>query len=191
MTHDSPSSAAPSAPTVLDEIERRLVMALQEGLPLFIRPFSVLASRVGCGENDVLERAFAMVRRGRDQTFRRGCHPDRQTLAAQGDALLVLVPDADVVRLGTCSPGSPGVSSVTNVARAAGVAVQPVLRFAVLITTRFGGTLPICDSASNSRIASDILFALSRTANSGLISGYAGRWFKMCISSLFGFDPGS
>jgi DNA-binding Lrp family transcriptional regulator len=31
-------------------------MALQEGLPLFIRPFSVLASRVGCDESEVLER---------------------------------------------------------------------------------------------------------------------------------------
>ena len=45
-----------TAPTPLDEFERRLVMALQEGLPLFIRPFSVLASRVGCDESEVLER---------------------------------------------------------------------------------------------------------------------------------------
>ncbi len=42
--------------TVLDEIGRRLVMALQEGLPLFIRPFSILASRVGCNEDELLER---------------------------------------------------------------------------------------------------------------------------------------
>jgi len=42
--------------TVLDEIGRRLVMALQEGVPLFIRPFSVLASRVGCNEDELLER---------------------------------------------------------------------------------------------------------------------------------------
>jgi DNA-binding Lrp family transcriptional regulator len=40
-------------PKPLDEFERRLVMALQEGLPLFIRPFSVLASRVGCDESEV------------------------------------------------------------------------------------------------------------------------------------------
>jgi DNA-binding Lrp family transcriptional regulator len=44
------------APRPLDEFERRLVMALQEGLPLFMRPFSVLASRVGCEESEVLER---------------------------------------------------------------------------------------------------------------------------------------
>ena len=43
-------------PTPLDEPERRLVMALQEGLPLFIRPFSVLASRIGCDESEVIER---------------------------------------------------------------------------------------------------------------------------------------
>ena len=43
-------------PTPLGELERRLVMALQEGLPLFIRPFQILASRVGCDESEVLER---------------------------------------------------------------------------------------------------------------------------------------
>jgi DNA-binding Lrp family transcriptional regulator len=40
----------------LSEVERRLVMALQEGLPLFFRPFAVLASRVGCEEDEVIER---------------------------------------------------------------------------------------------------------------------------------------
>ena len=40
----------------LDEIGRRLVMVLQEGLPLLARPFSVLASRVGCDEGEVISR---------------------------------------------------------------------------------------------------------------------------------------
>ena len=40
----------------LDEIGRRLVMALQEGLPLLARPFSVLAGRVGCEEGEVIDR---------------------------------------------------------------------------------------------------------------------------------------
>ena len=50
------AGAAFAPPTMLDEIERRLVMALQEGLPFFIRPFAILASRVGCDEGEVLER---------------------------------------------------------------------------------------------------------------------------------------
>ena len=54
--HVTPRGVSLSPPSVLDEIGRRLVMALQEGLPLFIRPFSVLASRVGCDEGEVLER---------------------------------------------------------------------------------------------------------------------------------------
>ena len=106
---DAPSSAAPASPTVLDEIERRLVMALQEGLPLFIRPFSVLASRVGCEENDVLERIRQWSAEGVIKRF--GVVVRTQALATQGDALLVHdVPDADVVRLGNLLAKSPGVS---------------------------------------------------------------------------------
>ena len=106
---DAPSSAAPASPRVLDEIERRLVMALQEGLPLFIRPFSVLASRVGCEENDVLERIRQWSAEGVIKRF--GVVVRTQALATQGDALLVHdVPDADVVRLGNLLAKSPGVS---------------------------------------------------------------------------------
>ena len=72
---------------MLDEIERRLVMALQEGLPLFIRPFSVLASRVGCEENDVLERIRQWSAEGVIKRFGVVVRP--QTLAAQGDALTI------------------------------------------------------------------------------------------------------
>ena len=96
-------------PTVLDEIERRLVMALQEGLPLFIRPFSVLASRLGCEEGDVLERIRRWCAEGVIKRF--GVVVSPQESGSRSDALLVHdVPDADVIRLGNLLAREPGVS---------------------------------------------------------------------------------
>ena len=74
-------------------------MALQEGLPLFIRPFSVLASRLGCDESDVLERIRRWCAEGVIKRF--GVVVTPQESASRGDALLVHdVPDVDVIRLG-------------------------------------------------------------------------------------------
>jgi DNA-binding Lrp family transcriptional regulator len=44
----------PAAP--IGESERRLVSVLQEGLPFFIRPFALIAERIGASESDVLIR---------------------------------------------------------------------------------------------------------------------------------------
>ena len=165
MTHDSPSSAVPSAPTVLDEIERRLVMALQEGLPLFIRPFSVLASRVGCEENDVLERIRQWSAEGVIKRFGVVVRP--QTLAAQGDALLVHdVPDADVVRLGNLLARAPGVSLCYQRPR-----VLPEWPYNLFCAVRGADhdevRRNIADLRQRLKLTDcpfDILFALSRTA---------------------------
>jgi len=103
------SSVTMAQPTVLDEIERRLVMALQEGLPLFIRPFSVLASRLGCNEGEVLERIRRWCAEGVIKRF--GVVVNPQEGASRGDALLVHdVPDADVIRLGNLLAREPDVS---------------------------------------------------------------------------------
>lgn len=95
--------------TVLDEIGRRLVMALQEGLPLFIRPFSILASRVGCEERELLERIPELVRRGAIKRFGvivRSQEPDEGV-----NAMLVHdVPDGDVVGIGSSMSREPAVS---------------------------------------------------------------------------------
>ena len=85
--------------TVLDEIGRRLVMALQEGLPFFIRPFSVLASRVGCEEGEVIERIRAWCADGVIKRF--GLVVRRRTTDQAVSAVLVLdVPDEEVVLFG-------------------------------------------------------------------------------------------
>ena len=96
-------------PTVLDEIERRLVMALQEGLPLFIRPFSVLASRVGCDESEVLERISRWCKEGVIKRF--GVVVRHQELGYGANAMLVHdVPDEDVARLGELLASEPGIT---------------------------------------------------------------------------------
>ncbi|SDI29755.1 Lrp/AsnC family transcriptional regulator [Propionivibrio dicarboxylicus] len=79
----------------LDEIGRRLVMALQEGLPFFIRPFSVLASRVGCEEREVIERIRRWSDEGAIKRF--GVVVRRRASDREVKALLVMdVPDAEV-----------------------------------------------------------------------------------------------
>ena len=93
-------SAFFGSPALLDEIGRRLVMALQEGLPLFIRPFAILASRVGCDEAEVLERIRSWCAQGVIKRF--GVVLRHPGLGEAVDALLVHdVPDADLERVGT------------------------------------------------------------------------------------------
>ena len=87
------------SPTLLDEIGRRLVMALQEGLPLFIRPFAILASRVGCDEAEVLERIRRWCAQGVIKRF--GVVLRHPEVGGAADALLVHdIPDADLERVG-------------------------------------------------------------------------------------------
>lgn len=96
-------------PTPLDELERRLVMALQEGLPLFIRPFQVLASRVGCDESEVLERIRRWCADGIIKRF--GVVVRHHELGYTANAMLVQdIPDAEVARLGEVLAREAGVT---------------------------------------------------------------------------------
>jgi len=103
------ASAAFAPPTMLDEIERRLVMALQEGLPLFIRPFAILASRVGCDEGEVLERIGRWCAQGVIKRF--GVVVRHQKMANGANAMLVHdIPDDDVGRFGELLAREPDVT---------------------------------------------------------------------------------
>ncbi len=96
-------------PTPLDELERRLVMALQEGLPLFIRPFQVLASRVGCDESEVLERIRRWCADGIIKRF--GVVVRHHELGYTANAMLVQnIPDEEVARLGEVLAREAGVT---------------------------------------------------------------------------------
>lgn len=98
-----------SPPRPLEELERRLVMALQEGLPFFIRPFQVLAQRVGCEEIEVLER----IRRWCDEGIikRFGVVVRHHELGFRANAMLVHdIPDGEVERIGNALAQAEGVT---------------------------------------------------------------------------------
>lgn len=104
---DGPAGAAFAPPTMLDEIERRLVMALQEGLPLFIRPFAILASRVGCDEGEVLERIARWCAQGVIKRFGVVVRQHDPRCAAM---LVHDVDDDDLARVGALLAREPGVA---------------------------------------------------------------------------------
>lgn len=54
----------PDGPAVLGETDRKLVAALQEGLPLVRRPYDLIAKRTGLAPAEVLARLASMVERG-------------------------------------------------------------------------------------------------------------------------------
>ncbi len=114
MNGGDKKAAAPVAraylpPRPLEELERRLVMALQEGLPFFIRPFQALAQRVGCEEIEVLER----IRRWCDEGIikRFGVVVRHHELGYRANAMLVHdIPDSEVERVGNALAQAEGVT---------------------------------------------------------------------------------
>ncbi|MCK6404912.1 MAG: Lrp/AsnC family transcriptional regulator [Rhodocyclaceae bacterium] len=105
----APVARAFTPPRPLEELERRLVMALQEGLPFFIRPFQVLAQRVGCEEIEVLER----IRRWCDEGIikRFGVVVRHHELGYRANAMLVHdIPDEEVERVGNALAQAEGVT---------------------------------------------------------------------------------
>ena len=104
-----PSSAHTyTPPRPLEELERRLVMALQEGLPFFIRPFQVLAQRVGCEEIEVLER----IRRWCDEGIikRFGVVVRHHELGFRPMPCSYDIPDSEVERVGNLLAQAAGVT---------------------------------------------------------------------------------
>jgi DNA-binding Lrp family transcriptional regulator len=96
-------------PRPLEELERRLVMALQEGLPFFIRPFQVLAQRVGCEEIEVLQRISCWCEEGIIKRF--GVVVRHHELGYRANAMLVHdIPDADVEAIGHALAKADGVT---------------------------------------------------------------------------------
>ena len=105
----APVVQAFTPPRPLEELERRLVMALQEGLPFFIRPFQVLAQRVGCEEVEVLERIRRWCAEGIIKRF--GVIVRHHELGYTANAMLVHdVPDERVGEVGERLAREPEVT---------------------------------------------------------------------------------
>jgi len=155
-------------PTPLDEPERRLVMALQEGLPLFIRPFSVLASRIGGDESEVIERIRRWCAEGIIKRF--GVIVRHHELGYTANAMLVHdIPDDLVDEVGEHLACEQGVTLCYQRPR-----VLPEWRYNLFCMIhgqlRAEVEARITDLRSRLRLddyAYDILFSLTRFKQSG------------------------
>ena len=95
--------------TPLDDIDRRLVLATQEGLPLVSRPFEAVAAMVGIPAAEVLDRLARLRDAG---VIRRiAAVPNHYRLGYVANAMTVWdVADGEADRAGALLAGWPGVS---------------------------------------------------------------------------------
>lgn len=100
-------SVAPQVP--IGESERRLVSVLQEGLPLFIRPFALIAERIGASESEVLKRIADWLEEGAIKRF--GVVVRHHELGYTANAMLVHdIPDELVGEIGRALAEEPAVT---------------------------------------------------------------------------------
>ena len=93
----------------MDEAERRLVSVLQEGLPLFMRPFSLIAERIGASESDVLGRIGRWLEEGAIKRF--GVVVRHHELGFRANAMVVHdIADDQVSELGRLLAEEPAVT---------------------------------------------------------------------------------
>jgi len=103
--------ATVSAPKAvpIGEAERRLVSVLQEGLPLFIRPFALIAERIGASEPEVLGRIGRWLEEGAIKRF--GVVVRHRELGYTANAMLVHdLPDDQVSEIGRALAEEPAVT---------------------------------------------------------------------------------
>lgn len=97
----------PAAP--IGESERRLVSVLQEGLPFFMRPFALIAERIGASESDVLLRIRRWLEEGDIKRF--GVVVRHRELGYTANAMLVHdIPDEQVSEIGRALAEEPAVT---------------------------------------------------------------------------------
>lgn len=87
------------APEALDDIDRRIVVATQAGLPLVARPYDAVAAELGLTAEEVMARMQRMLARG---IIRRiGAVPNHYRLGFKANGMSVWnVPDQRVAALG-------------------------------------------------------------------------------------------
>lgn len=92
------------APVGVDDADRRLLAAIQPGLPLASRPYAELGARLGLAEDEVIARLARLKQQG---VIRRlGVVVRHHEVGYGANAMVVWdVPDAEVSALGRCLAG--------------------------------------------------------------------------------------
>jgi len=95
---------APRAPVAVDDTDRRLLAAVQPGLPLSPRPFAELGARLGLDEQEVIARLARLKAAGVIKRF--GVVVRHHEVGYGANAMVVWdVPDEQVRELGRCLAG--------------------------------------------------------------------------------------
>ncbi len=82
-------------PLELDALDRRIVLATQQGLPLDPRPYAVVAAQVGASEAEVMQRIERL--RARGAIRRIGAVPNHYALGYRANGMTVWDVDDDRV----------------------------------------------------------------------------------------------
>ena len=97
------AGALPHRPPV-DETDRRLLAAIQHGLPLVSRPYAEVGARLGLSEAEVIARLQRLKETGVIRRF--GVVVRHHELGYRANAMVVWdVPDGQVTELGRCLAG--------------------------------------------------------------------------------------
>jgi len=100
----SPVPVKPNLPPRLDDMDMRLLAAIQNGLPLVARPFAEIGARLGLNEADVMARLQQLQARGVIRRF--GVVVRHHEVGYSANAMVVWdVPDEQVRELGHCLAG--------------------------------------------------------------------------------------
>jgi len=94
---------------MLTRLEKEIIKALQEGLPLVSRPFAALAEKLDLTEGELLEAVREMLDRGLIRRF--GAAVRHQDLGFTANAMVVWnVPEEESESIGQLFAGYPEVS---------------------------------------------------------------------------------
>jgi DNA-binding Lrp family transcriptional regulator len=94
---------------VISDTERRLVAALQPGLPLTARPYAAVADSAGMSEDEAIEGIEALIERGVIKRF--GVVVRHRELGYRANAMVVWdVPNDQVADIGRRMAESPAVT---------------------------------------------------------------------------------
>lgn len=88
-----------TASTTLDDLDRRIILATQSGLPLVSEPYAAIAAQVESSSAEVMERFQRMLESG---VIRRiGAVPNHYTLGFRGNGMTVWdIPDEKIGHYG-------------------------------------------------------------------------------------------